>query len=129
MRAVLTAREQVELLSPWRIATTSWDDQIEHSGSEHGGMYWIPRLLKDPKWPTPIGELYYGHRTDEDENPYLYVRHLDTHPDYQLQGVATSLLQRMVKDHPGHKIDPGTGDLLADLAEAQGVGRAGEDQQ
>ncbi len=52
-RTFLTAREQVELLSPWR--TASWDDQIEHSGGDYGGYYWIPRGVNEPSGPPWSG--------------------------------------------------------------------------
>jgi len=88
-----------------------WADQIQHRprgepGRGPGGTYFIPHPSISG---DEAGSLTYTRYPPEEEyaKPFLGIDWLTTHPEVQRQGVATSLLRRMVKDHPGYQVNPG----------------------
>ena len=88
-----------------------WADQIQHRprgepGRGPGGTYFIPHPSISG---DEAGSLTYTRYPPEEEyaKPFLGIDWLTTHPEVQRQWVATSLLRRMVKDHPGYQVNPG----------------------
>jgi GNAT superfamily N-acetyltransferase len=106
--ASYAASERVASQRFWAMAWDDWKDQIQ-GGCDNceplsGGVgrYRIHH---------PGGEnsfLSFTHERDSDWNPALGIRVLFTNPDYRHDGVAESMMRRLVDDHPGQKIKPGT---------------------
>jgi ribosomal protein S18 acetylase RimI-like enzyme len=115
----------------WAMAdTTKWHPMIKHDGQDNrittsrGGMYHIS--IPDKMNPTGrrIGDLSYTKYT-KGENHYdiddkdgrwkymprphseAYIDSLIVHPDFQGQGIAQALVERLAQDHPEHRINPG----------------------
>jgi GNAT superfamily N-acetyltransferase len=112
----------------WAMAdTTKWHPMIKHDGpgfASKMGLYHIS--IPDKMNPTGrrIGDLSYTKYT-KGENHYAkddkdgrwrymprphseaYIDSLIVHPDFQGQGIAQALVERLAQDHPEHKINPG----------------------
>jgi GNAT superfamily N-acetyltransferase len=90
---------------PWRVAmadTAPWQNRITHYPWPDGtGTYAIMNGQGDD-----LGSLQYRH-VKGTEQPETFIDHIETHPDYQGQGIAQSLMERLHQDHPDHKINPG----------------------
>jgi GNAT superfamily N-acetyltransferase len=105
--ASYAASERVASQRFWAMAWDDWKDQIQ-GGCDNceplsGGVgrYRIHH---------PGGEnsfLSFTHERDSDWNPALGIRVLFTNPDYRHDGVAESMMRRLVDDHPDQKIKPG----------------------
>ena len=155
MKRVLTAREQYELLSPWRneipelrsdrtaavhnqlmqicamADTTPWHPFIESDQepkSRHGRgkdkSYFIGNPDPGRITDQPIAQLEVTLHNKGDkrwqnaepgkpsgyyprEHNEAYINSIIVHPDFQGQGVAQALIERLNSDHPEHKINPG----------------------
>lgn len=100
---LVTAREQFEMLSPWRheamADTTPWQSKIHHYPSPDGtGSYSVYDQ------GDQLGQLMYKR---DKTNPVIHVDHLWTDEAHQGKGVAQSLMERLHQDHPEHKINTG----------------------
>lgn len=126
MKRILTAREQVEMLSPWRTASRriampwqDWYDKVDNNyygdqppcaGNECEYSQYAPRnqngyqVTKDDRM---VGNLMYNHSTDDSGNPKLKIDLTRTAPNYRRDGVAEALLRKMIDDHPGVPVDFG----------------------
>jgi ribosomal protein S18 acetylase RimI-like enzyme len=112
----------------WAMAdTTKWHPMIKHDEpgfASKMGMYHIS--IPDKMNPTGrrIGNLSYTkytkgekHYAKDDKDgrwrymprPHseAYIDSLIVHPDFQGQGVAQALVERLAQDHPEHRINPG----------------------
>jgi GNAT superfamily N-acetyltransferase len=109
-RRIVSARDQVEMSSPWRTAAVAdWADKIHHTewdhraeGGQAGGQYTIDHPNDPDRY---LGFLEYVRN---DARPSVAIKYLEAHPDYPRQGVASALMQRLHADHPQHMIVPGT---------------------
>ena len=112
----------------WAMAdTTKWHPIIKHDApgfASKMGLYHI--TIPDKMNPTGrrIGDLSYTKYTKGDSHygkddkdgrwrymprPHseAYIDSLIVHPDFQGQGVAQALVERLAQDHPEHRINPG----------------------
>jgi ribosomal protein S18 acetylase RimI-like enzyme len=112
----------------WAMAdTTKWHPMIKHDApgfASKMGLYHI--TIPDKMNPTGrrIGDLSYTkytkgekHYAKDDKDgrwrymprPHseAYIDSLIVHPDFQGQGVAQALVERLAQDHPEHRINPG----------------------
>lgn len=105
----------------WRSAmadTTQWHPLIRHNGeieptgrSYNSGSYEIRIPDKESTIGKLIAELGYSAMPPggiyNREHPEVYIDSVMVHPDHRGQGVAQALVERLAKDHPNHKINPG----------------------
>ena len=103
-RRVVTAREQVGMMGPWRVAMPwdEWTDQIKDLRDGTDGWYEVDHGLD---------------RDDADENSHLIfslnpdrtidIGDISVHPRFRGRGIAESFMRRLHQDYPDHKIHPG----------------------
>lgn len=104
--------------------TSQWHPLIKHDGSEVGGdaygsgKYSIRIPDESYAWLRPAGkviaELTYSKMPTHTgiyrrrQHPEVYIDGIIVHPEHRGKGVAQALVERLAKDHPEHKINPGS---------------------
>ena len=86
------------------MAWDDWKDQIEGGCDDCGngvGRYRITHPGSENSF------LSFTHDYDSDYSPTIGVKVLFTNPNHRKDGVAESMMRRLVDDHPGMKINPG----------------------
>jgi ribosomal protein S18 acetylase RimI-like enzyme len=108
----------------WAMAdTTKWHPLIKHEPRGKSGIYHITIPDKFSTTGKRLGDISYTRGLkgelqcvwEEDGNfgwkprkhNESYIDSLIVHPDYQGQGIAQALIERLHKDFPDHKINPG----------------------
>lgn len=104
--------------------TTKWHPIIRHEPiGPKTGLYHITIPDEFSTTGKRIGDLFYtrgikgekhyfydengGYSYKPRENNEAYIESVIVHPDYRGQGVAQALVERLAKDFPDHKINPG----------------------
>lgn len=89
----VTAREQFELLSPWRIAMPAIDPrQFSYSPDGDRDIFSLYDDPENPDYEEPLSEMFVF--------PHGEIEHIHTRPDVQRQGYATALLDWARRQRP-----------------------------
>lgn len=112
----------------WAMAdTTKWHPLIKHEPYGTRNQSGIYHITIPEKWSTTgrrVGDLSYTRSAKGEKhyvideatgrytykprtNDEVYIDSLVVHPDHQGQGVAQALIERLNKDLPTHRINPG----------------------